>query len=366
MSDMGIGGYTSLMKTQKNPYERNIATTNSILSSMPKDGGVTGLEGLGKLPLMYQQGVDTANAQQFDQQLAADEMKQVEGIKAYQQQQAIQERKAKALASAIELSKTDYKAANSLLAESVPDIAAKVKFTGNDKDGWKDIEVKGEDGYTTKGFLNPVHFTELAELKKSGKFDDTTVKELFAKNFSPYSRYETKDINKDPTLTGHIVVDKTSATGFSYAGSDGEIMTKNAPAPKEPKNNSDGWSEKEDLKFYKQKATEVRSLESKADAGFKGQLVIDGVMRSFDGSKESQDALRQLAEARKMELTGNPTYSSLVQRHDPQWLKPKPDIKGDPSKHTALPPAGAKLVPGKQTKTGGAVFQLADGSYWTP
>lgn len=83
----GVGGYASLMRTQKNPFDRNIATTGQVLASMPKDGGVSGLEGLGKLPLMYMQGADTASAQQFDEQKAAEENQMVQGVLGYQRQQ---------------------------------------------------------------------------------------------------------------------------------------------------------------------------------------------------------------------------------------------------------------------------------------
>lgn len=63
---VGLSGYASLLKQKNNPYERRMQTTAGVMNSMPRDGGVTGLEGLGRLPLMYALGRDQAAAEEFD------------------------------------------------------------------------------------------------------------------------------------------------------------------------------------------------------------------------------------------------------------------------------------------------------------
>ncbi len=363
----GIGGYASLMKSRKNPYDRNLASTQAVMNQMPKDGGVTGFEGLGKIPLMYQMGVDSARAREWDSQQAADEQQQVKGVMDYQQQKDTQDRKAKALTMAIDLSKTDYKAANQLLTETLPEFTTKMKFTGNDKDGWKDIEVKGEDGYTVRGWLNPQHFADLAAAKESGTLNEHTIKDLFKKNFNPFSRYETKDANSDKP-TGHLVKSKTSPTGYGYLSEQGNVY-EDAPTPAElhPRQSGGGWADaKADMAFYKQKSAEVRKLEQIAAQGYKGTIVIDGEVKSFDGTVEAQNAIRALHDNRKTELVSNPSYAPLVQKHDPQWLKPNPDIQGDPAKYMPLSAAPKRqaVQPVSDTKTINGVKYVKQNGQW--
>lgn len=70
--------------TQKNPYDRSLASTQAIMNQMPKDGGVTGLESIGKIPLMYQMGKDTENARVYDQSMRAAQKEHAISVANYQ------------------------------------------------------------------------------------------------------------------------------------------------------------------------------------------------------------------------------------------------------------------------------------------
>lgn len=242
MSELtGIGGYASLMKTQKNPYERNLATTQGVLNSMPKDGGVTGLEGLGKLPLMYQQGVDSANAQSFDEQKAADEQKALSGVMEYQRAQDAAKMK-------LEQDKavTDAQHKNAQTMKETLLSAEALSKSGNEgqavvllrKAGIPATSFTVDEHGPMAGMNNGVFW----RLNKTG----ATVWDGEQNAWRPATEEDTAALKKDasaPKLTGHLVKDPKSTTGYSYAGDDGSIMTTNAPtpselhprAPKEPK-----------------------------------------------------------------------------------------------------------------------------------
>jgi hypothetical protein len=364
----GLGGYASLMKTQKNPYERDIATTQNVINSMPQGNGVTGLEGLAKIPLLYQQGVDTANAKQFDEQKAIDEQKQLEGTAAYQRQKDAVEQKNKTVQQYLELAKTDKDAANTfaqtdpiMKSTALSGVTLKDKM---DKNGWLSFDSLNEDGTKKIQYQFNIAGMDAAskKLKEQGVMNPTI--DQIAQNMPTGYVMRAEGAAKPAT-------DENFSLSDGYGGGEHATYKINkktgeteviGKAPIKVASGGDGWSEKEDLKFYKQKAAEVRSLETKAAAGFKGQLIIDGVVRSFDGSKESQDALKEEADKRILELTGNPTYQPLVQRHDPQWLKQKPTIQGDSSKHMPLTaqPSGVEKTVGGTT-----YFKGRDGNWYS-
>jgi hypothetical protein len=356
----GLGGYASLMKTQKNPYERNIATTNAVMNQMPQNGGVSGLEGLGKIPLMYQQGVDSANARQFDEARAVEDQKTMQGVQAYQQQKDAQDQKAQALKTAIELSKTDFKAANDLLAQSLPEMASKVKFSGNDKDGWKDIEVKGPDGFTTRGYLNPAHFAELAEAKKNGTLDEKTTQEIFNRNFSPFSRYETKEVNKSPEITSNIVQDPESKTGWSYVGKDGQIIAKNAEPPKKPAGNGNGSGNNDRKEF--------RTWVSQLDGLYRNRASIEKGLDPLTGAVIPQQQIDTAKATINREIQSKEQFIST--EFPDQWKSYRiPDVKGDtiPSHGPSMPkarPQQASQAEAQKT-IGGVTYFKRNGQWYT-
>jgi hypothetical protein len=355
----GIGGYASLLKTQKNPYDRDLTSTQAVMNQMPKDGGVTGLEGLGKIPLMYQMGVDTANAKAFDEQKAIEENQQVQGVMDYQRQKDIQDQQAKKLAMAIDLSRTDYKAANQLLAQSQPELADKIQFAGNDKDGWKDIEVKGDDGYTTRGYLNPKHFEELNEAKQNGTLNQATIKALFDQNFAPYSRYETKDVNVNK-VTGHLVRDPDSSTGYSYLGDDGEIMAQNAPTPAElhPRPVGSGGS---DDKAFMQWAGKLQSLRGRIASIQKGiDPYTGGTIPQANIDAALSGLLPEVENTKRLMQSKFPDQYATYFGDESALAQPKP-IQGDASKHMLLSaaPAGPK-----KTLDGVQYYKAKDGKWY--
>lgn len=180
----GIGGYASLMKSQKNPYDRNISTTQSVLNSMPKDGGVTGLEGLGKIPLMFQLGQDTASAQQFDEQKAVEEKQTMQGIMDYQRKRDdkndIEKRKGEAIKTYLELAGKDMNAAN-YFAENDPVASAMlpkgIKLTEKmDKNGWLVFDQFSEDG--TKKDTTAINIGGIQAAQETLKAQGKTAKTL--------------------------------------------------------------------------------------------------------------------------------------------------------------------------------------------
>lgn len=116
----------------------------------------------------------------------------------------------------------------------------------------------------------------------------------------------------DATTTGNVKLDMF---GRPIEGT--KVTVTNHPRQTDSGAASD---QRETARTYTGKAKEARSLQTKAAQGFKGIMIIDGVQHSFDGSKESQDALKNLANERIAELVDNPTYAALVKKHDPQWL----------------------------------------------
>ena len=219
------------MKTQKNPYERNIASAQAVMSQMPKDGGVTGLEGIGKLPLMYQMGIDSADAQTFEEQKAEEEKQQMQGVMAYNQQKDAIAQQQKALATAVELSKTDPDAANKLLLQSDPKLAAELKFSGPSKDKWLDIERDLGDGYRTRGWLDRDGYfggIQKAIQDNGGKpLSEEQNNAVFNQSFHPFSRSAVSD-----KPTGHLVRSNTSKTGYGYLTEQNNIVD-DAPPPSE-------------------------------------------------------------------------------------------------------------------------------------
>jgi hypothetical protein len=277
----GVGGYASLMKSQKNPYDRDIATTGSLLQSLPQGGGVTGLEGLAKIPLMYQQGVDTANAQQFDQDKANQENQQIQGVMDYQKN--VNDQKL-----AIDKGKADTENAQAK-AKTIGDTmdnAKKLAESGNTGEAVKQLNAVGIPAtnfiVTPSGnqiqMQNGSFWMPIPDPSGSGK-TVPGVWDTDSKQWRPATEEDSAALQKPdaaPKLTGHLVKDSNSSTGYSYAGDDGQIMTKNAPTPAElhprPPKDTSGADEKR-FEFW---AGKLQSLQGRIASIQKGFDPITG------------------------------------------------------------------------------------------
>lgn len=184
-NNIGLLEYASLLKTQKNPYERAISTEAAVMNAMPKDGGFTGLEGIGKIPLMYAMGRDTANAQAFDQQ-------QDEGVAGYikqrqelEQQQLRKQAQSEAMKNYIAIAKEDPAAANQLattdpLLKDSPfgGLVLKEKM---DKNNWLSLDKLNEDGTVKTTYHVNLQGLKTASDKLAAEgIDNPTIEQIHA------------------------------------------------------------------------------------------------------------------------------------------------------------------------------------------
>lgn len=239
------------LKKAANPEDRNIKGISTMMATNANKPDPYGIQGLANLPLSYALGKANAAAGEYDQQTAA------QGD-AYMQQQLqqhkddqLQKAKESAMKNWLELGKQDPAAANDyadkdpVLQQALPSgIRLKDKIT---KDGWITGETLSEDGRTKTVYQLNLGGMEAAKqkLQSMGVTGTPTVEELtnamppgFAFKLTGASKAAAEP--KDPKLTGHVVRDKESPTGWSYAGEDGEVMATGAPDPYKGKEHTGG------------------------------------------------------------------------------------------------------------------------------
>jgi len=115
---------------------------------------------------------------------------------------------------------------------------------------------------------------------------------------------------------------------------------------------------------------DFRSWTTKLDGLVKAKAAIEKGFDPITGQLIPQTQIQTALSTVNSQIADTENY--IKSEHPDSWgkyRKQAPAVKiisGNASKHMALPPQGAKRVQGKQTKDGGAVFQLKDGTYWTP
>ncbi|KAF0218787.1 MAG: hypothetical protein FD174_2570 [Geobacteraceae bacterium] len=246
MAELGISGYAQLMKQQKNPFERRMQTTAGVISSMPKDGGITGLEGIGKLPLLYALGRDQAQAEEFDQQQTGKEDTYLGNVLKMEQEKSIQDRKDKAMKNFFEMAKIDADAANQMIAKDPllqetlsPGFRVKEKI---DKDQWMTVEGFSADGQSKTTYQLNLQALGLArdKLKEQGVTGTPTLDQVadamppgFA--FKMTGAAKAAD-NKEQTdkPQSQAVKDPSSPTGWSWLTEQGNML-QGAPDPTKAK-----------------------------------------------------------------------------------------------------------------------------------
>lgn len=325
----GIGGYASLMKTQKNPYDRNLSSLQAVMNQMPKDGGVTGLEGIGKIPLMYQMGVDSANAKAFDEQKAIEENQQLQGVMSYQREKDLRAQRDKSMEQYLKLAQIDPEAANTyaksdpMASQVIPaDVVLKEKI---DKNGWMTFEQLNEDGTrkdTTAINLGGIKAAQKT-LKDKGILQPTL--DQIAEAMPPGWAIKTSGAakaadNKDPKVTGHLVRDPESSTGYSYVGDDGQIMTKNAPTPAElhPRPANDNGD-----------AKDFRALTNKLDGLRKAEASTQRGVDPFTGAVIPPSNINNALATLRSQIRDTEGY--IASEHPERWSRYKqPAITGNP------------------------------------
>jgi len=283
---IGLGGYASLLKTQKNPHERNLAATMNVINSMPKDGGVTGLEGIGKLPLMLQAGVDSAAAQQFDEARAQKEDEYAVGAMKYQQEKDALARRDKVFANYIKLAQVDPNAANTYATED-PDAKQVVPHgmqivAKPDKNGWLAVKELSADGTQETSYqLNLGGLPEAAKVLKAQGIVRPTVTQI-AEAMPPGWAIKTvgaaKATDAEDKPTSQVQKDPESPTGWSYISEKGNLYP-GAPDPHKGKTSihvSGGGGESGEEKGFNKWSTKLQAIQGRIASIKKGYDPLTG------------------------------------------------------------------------------------------
>jgi len=248
------------LKRGINPEDRNIRGISTMMAMNANKPDPYGVQGLANLPLSYALGKSTAAAREYDE---------AAGVQAdsYMQQQfqqhkddQLQKAKESAMKNWLDLGKMDPEAANSLaerdpaLQSALPSgIRLKDKIS---KEGWLTGEVLSEDGKSKTVYQFNLGGMEEAKKRLAEKgITGTPTAEDLANAMPPGYAFKLTGASKaageekSPELTGHVVRDKKSPTGWSYAGKDGSIMSTGAPDPYRGKEGTGGGGNAEQKGF---------------------------------------------------------------------------------------------------------------------